>query len=186
MPQGGTIQLLPESRRKLEIKLPGEDRPVYLGLAVLILFGAVFLGLKLYTSFLSNNLNEINQKIDLLEQKRDKNFEQDVLLLNKRFSLAGNLITGHVIWSNALAKIQALTPAQSQLTTLVADTQAGKIDIKGVAANYTVVAKQIAGLLADGSITDIELNKIVSVSSGLLEYDMKLVFDRNKFLLNQK
>ena len=60
-----------------------------------------------------------------------------------------------------------------------------KIDMKGFASSYTMVAQFIASLLSEEAITDIELNKINSLSTGLLELDMKILFDKNKFLLNK-
>lgn len=184
--QGGTIQLLPETRRKLDIKIPGENRPLYLGLAVLGLVILVFAGLKVYASILTNSLVSLNNQALELEKKRDRDFEKNLLVLKKRFSSAQTLVANHIVWSNALTKIQSLTPPQSQMDTFFADTQATKIELKGRAPSYTVVAQQIASFLSDGAITDIDLNKVTSLSTGLLEYEMKIIFDKDKLLLNKE
>ncbi len=186
MNQGGTIQLLPETRRKLDIKIPGENRPLYWGLCFLGLMLLIFIGLKTYASILTNDLTDLNSQALELEKKRDRDFEKNLLVLKKRFSSAEALIGNHIVWSNALAKIQSLTPPQSQMDTLFADTQATKMELKGRASNYTVIAQQIASFLSDEAITDIDLNKVTSLSTGLLEYEMKIIFDKNKLLLNKE
>jgi len=186
MPEGGLIQLLPETRRKLEIKLPGENRPVYLAMGFLVLVFLVFGGLKIYSSSLKDNLTSLDQEATALETKRDRAFESELLVLNKRFALSSGLINEHIVWSGALSKLQNLMPKQSQMDTFFADTQAGKIELKGKAISYTVIAQQIASFLTDESVVDIDLNKINSLSSGMLEYDMKIVFDKNKFLVFKK
>ncbi|MBI2676791.1 MAG: hypothetical protein HYX21_02490 [Candidatus Yanofskybacteria bacterium] len=186
MPEQGLIQLLPETRRKLEIKLPGENRPVYLATGFLVLVFLVFGGLKIYSSSLKNNLKSLDQEAVALETSRDRAFESELLVLNKRFALSSGLINEHIIWSGALSKLQNLMPKQSQMDTFFADSQAGKIELKGRAVSYTVIAQQIASFLTDEAVADIELNKINSLSSGVLEYDMKIVFDKNKFLVFKK
>ena len=125
---GGTIQLLPETRRKVDIKMPGENKPLYWGMAILSLVIVLFAGLKAYSSILSKNLADLNDTALALEQKRDRNFEKELLVLDQRFSAASGLISNHIVWSNALTKIQKLAPFQIQIDPLYADTQAGKID----------------------------------------------------------
>lgn len=183
---GGTIQLLPETRRRVDIKIPGENRPVYFGLAFLVLVAIIFAGLKLYSGILTNNLKDLNTKALALEEKRDRVFEKELLILDQRFLSASGLISNHIVWSNALAKIQNLTPPQVRIEIFSADTQKSKIDLKGFASSYTVIAQFIASLLSEEAITDIELNKVNSLSIGLLEFDMKIVFNKNKFLLQKE
>ncbi|MBI2057694.1 MAG: hypothetical protein HYT63_01790 [Candidatus Yanofskybacteria bacterium] len=186
MSEGGLIQLLPETRRKLEIKLPGENHPVYLAVGFLVLVALLFGGLKVYSSILKNNLTTLDEEGTALEKSRDRAFESELLVLNKRFALSSGLIDGHIIWSEALVKLQNLMPKQSQMDTFFADTQARKIELKGRASSYTVIAQQIASFLSEEAVLDIDLNKVNSLSSGMLEYDMKIIFDKNKFLLFKK
>ena len=182
---GGTIQLLPETRRKVEISLPGENKPLYWGLGFLALVVLLFAGFKIYVLILNKKLVDLNDQALALEATRDRVFEKELLILDKRFLTAASLVDSHIVWSNALTKIQSLTPLQIQIDTLFADTQAGKIDMKGFASSYTMIAQFIASLLSEEAVTDIELNKINSLSTGLLELDMKILFDKDKFVLNK-
>ena len=185
MPDQGGISLLPEARRRLEITVPGENRPFYYGGAVLLLVVLIFAGLKFYTSYLTSSLTEIENEVALIESQRNREFEQEVLRLNKQFSLVGNILKGHLIWSNVISSVQSRTPPQIQIRTLLGDTTEAKLDISGRALNYTTVAKQIAALLSYESVTDVVLDKVSVFSSGFLEYNMRLYFDKDKFLLNQ-
>lgn len=185
MPDQGGISLLPESRRRLEITVPGENRPLYHGGAVLLLVILIFAGLKFYTSYLTSGLAEIEGEFNLIENQRDRQFEQEVLKLNKQFSLVGNTLKGHLIWSNVLSSVQSRIPSQIQIRSLLGDTNEAKLEISGRALNYTTVAKQIAALLSYESVTDVTLDKVSVFSSGVLEYNMRVRFDKNKFLLNE-
>ena len=184
--QGGTISLLPESRRKLEIKIPGEKRPIYYGASVVLLVLLIFGGLKLFSSALTGKLSEIENAISLSEGQRDKKFEQEALVLKKQFSLAGNILTKHLIWSNALTVVQNLTPPQVQIETFLGDAHEARLDIKGRSVNYTTIAKQIAALLSNEAVLDVSLDKVATFSSGVLEYNMRIFFNKDKFLLNKK
>src|SRR3989344_6441513 len=186
MEQGGTISLLPESRRKLDISIPGENRPFYYGGAVLLLVLLIFGALKLYTSSLTGRLAEMENEINAIETQRDTKFEKEALLLNKQFSLVGDLLQKHLIWSNVLIGLQNLTEPQSQLKSVLGDATEGKMEITGSAATFTTVAKQIAALLSHEGVVDVSLNKVSTFSGGVLEYSVKVIFDKNKFLLNKE
>lgn len=176
--------MLPESRRKLEIKVPGENRAVYFGLSVVFVVILLFSGIKFYTSYLNNKLSEIDNELNLTENQRDKEFEKEVLVLNKQFALMGDILSKHFIWSNVVAKVQSRIPSQIQFKNLLGDAREHKMEISGRAVNYTTIAKQIAALLSDESVIDVSLDKVSSFSTGILEYNLRIFFD-DTFLLNK-
>lgn len=185
MEQGGTISLLPESRRRLEINVPGENRPLYFGGAVILLALLIFGGLKLYHSSLANKMTGIENEINAGDAKRDKKFEKEVILLNKQFSLVGNLLQDHSVWSNVLITLQSLTPSQIQFKTVFGDITENKVEMVGRAPSLTIIAKQIAALLSKEEILDVALDKVATYSTGVLEYNLRILFDKNKLLLNK-
>jgi hypothetical protein len=179
-----TIQLLSGSRRKLEVAVPGENNPVYFGLAFLVLIGATYFGVHYYLNHLQSRAETLDGEIVSLEKKRDKKFEQEALVWSKRLSLAGDLSKNHLIWSKALRHIEEATPSSVQFSNLQASLQDDRIEITSTAPSYTMIAKSIAAVLADTVFLDADLNKISSLPSGLLEYSLRIRFDRNKLLLN--
>jgi len=184
MDQGG-ISLLPESRRRIEISIPGENRAIYFGIGVVLMVFLLFAGVKIYTAYLNNKLSEIENEINLIEGQRNKEFEREALVLNQQFALVGNLLNKHLIWSNVLARVQGRIPSQVQFQTLLGDASESKIEIKGWAVNYTTIAKQIAALLSDETVADISLDKVSTFPTGVLEYNIKILFDKDKFLLSK-
>lgn len=183
--QGGTISLLPESRRKLEIKVPGENQPIYYGLGIVLVVILFFAGMKFYTVSLTSQLADIENEINTVETQRDKKFEQELLVLSKQFSLAGNLLLNHLIWSNVLINLQNLTSPQTQLKTIFGNTNDSKLEISGRAANYTTIAKQMAALFSNEAVIDISLDKISTFSTGVLEYNLRVFFNKTNFLLDK-
>ncbi|MDO8495178.1 MAG: PilN domain-containing protein [bacterium] len=178
------IQLLSGSRRKLEVAVPGENKPIYFGLAFVAVVVAIYFAVFFYLGNLQSQVETLDNEITALENKRDKKFEQEALVLSKRLSLAGDLTKNHLIWSAAFDRIEAITPPSVQFTNLQAILQETRIEIQGTAPSYTVIAKSIAALLADPVFLDVDVNKVSSLPSGLLEYSMRIAFDKNKFLLN--
>ena len=177
---------MPESRRKLDISIPGENRPIYMGAAVILIALLLFAVLHFYSASLNGRLTEIENEFNTVESQRDKKFEKEAILLNKQFALIGNLLQNHLIWSNVFISVQNLTSPQTQLKTIVGDVSESKLEIVGRAANFTTIAKQMAALLSNEAVADISLDKASSFSTGILEYSMRIFIDKNKFLLTKE
>lgn len=180
----GVVQLLSGSRRRLDVSVPGENRPIFAGVVFLVLAALSFGGLSFYLSNLRDRLSALDSEFNLQEDKRDQKKELEILTWNKKLSLAGDLIGNHIVWSRAMQKIHDLTPPQVQFSSFRAELQEGKIEIESAAPSYTVIAKAIAALSGDPVFTDVSLNKISGLSSGLLEYDLRVDFAKDKLLLN--
>src|SRR3989338_1887467 len=168
MPNQNGLQLLPETIRKIEVKVPGENRLVYAGITVLVLVLIVTGGLYFYKNG--------------LEEQRDKNAEGNLLTLSKQLSLISNLLDSHIVWSKALGKVEGLLQPQVQFLSFSAAISDNRFEFKALATNYTVVARQIAAFVSDDSIKDIELTNVHVLTSGKLEFSIKLEFDKTKFL----
>lgn len=186
MPDQRGIQLLPETRRKIEVKVPGENRWVYAGVAALVLVFSIAAGLAYYRGNMENKVAELDADLTNLEKQRDKKVEVNLLTLNQQLSMTTKLLNDHVFWSKALAKIEALTQPQVQFSTFNARTEEGKFDIKAFALNYTVLARQIAAYVSDDSIKDINLGNVHVLTNGRLEFTIGITFDKNKFIKEQQ
>ena len=182
MPNQGGLQLLPETRKKIELKTPGENRLLTIGG---VLFAIIFIlsgGLYFYKNFLENKLTAFDAEIVALEQQRNRQAEENILVFNKQISMLSNLLSEHTYWTTAFSKIESLTQNQVQFSAISASLASNRIDFRATAANYTTVARQIASFVSDESITDVALNKISTLTNGRLEFNMQLTFDRSKFL----
>lgn len=103
--------------------------------------------------------------------------------LHRQLSVVSPLLSSHFFWSDAFTTIQNITQPQFQFQSMNADALSKKITIVGVAANYTTVARQLAALYTLESITDVNLNKVQSQSTGRVEVTMQIFFDSNKLLI---
>jgi hypothetical protein len=182
MPNQNGLQLLPETRRKIDISVPGENRLIYIGVAVLVLMFAVAGGLYFYKNNLENTKTDLDAKIANLESGRDKKAEANLLTLNKQLSLISTLLDSHVVWSKALGKIENLLQPQVQFLLFAAAVSDDRFEFKALATNYTVVARQIAAFVSDDSIKDVSLTNVHVLTSGKLEFSIKIEFDKTKFI----
>lgn len=176
------LQLLPETRRRIDLNVPGENRFLYTGITVLVLMFFMVGGLYLYKKTLEDKKTKLNDEIIAMEKDRDKKVENNLLTLDKQLSLISTLFNSHITWSKALNKVEKLLQPQVQFLSFSADVSDNKFEFKALATNYTVIAKQIATFVSDDSIKDLSLNNVHVLTSGKLEFSIKLEFDKNKFL----
>ncbi len=182
MPDQNGLQLLPETRRRIEIKIPGENRLIYTGITLLVLMVVMIGGLYYYKGTQETKRTDLDTKISALEKDRDKKVETNLLTLNKQLSLISTLLDSHVVWSKALSKIENLLQPQVQFLSFSAAVLDNRFEFKALATNYTVVARQIAAFVSDDSIKDITLTNVHVLTNGKLEFSIKLEFDKTKFL----
>lgn len=182
MPDQNGLQLLPETRRKIELNVPGENRIIYTGITVLVLMLILTGGLYFYKSTMEDKKTGLDANIISIEEDRDKKVEQNLLTLNKQLSLISTLLDSHIVWSKALSKVESLLQPQVQFLSFSAAVSDNRFEFKALANNYTVVARQIAAFVSDDSIRDIALNNVHVLTSGKLEFSIKIEFDKIKFI----
>lgn len=176
------LQLLPETRKKIEVMVPGENRVIVIGSIILSIITMLAGWLYFYRNSLENKLSSLDAEIVALEQQRNKQAEQNILVFNKQISILSSLLNEHPYWTSGFSKIENLTQNQVQFENMTMSLTENKISFKAIAANYTTIAKQIASFLSDESIKDIALNKVNTLTNGQLEFTMQVLFDKNKFL----
>jgi hypothetical protein len=186
MPDVGGLQLLPETRKKIEVRVPGQNRPVVLSLIFALVILGLYFGLMFYNNSILSSVSQADEQLAALERSRDKKLEQKLLGLKNQLSVIAPLISSHLFWSQGLTKVQNLVQPQVQFKSINADSAAAKILFQATAASYTTIAKQIAAFYADDSITDIVLNKATSLPTGQVDFTMQLMFDQAKFLIKSK
>src|SRR3989338_374699 len=182
MADTGGLQLLPETRKKIEITTPGENRSLVIGVAVFAIVTVLAGGLYFYKNSLENKLVSLDASIVALEQQRNKQAKQNILVFNKQISILSNFLSKHYYWTVGLSKVEGLTQGQIQFDSMTAVAADNKIDFKATAPNYTTVARQIAAFISDESIRDVNLNKVSALTNGRLEFTMQILFDKSKFL----
>ena len=144
-------------------------------------------GLKVWEYQLAKQITDpatgLDKQIEDQDKLRDRTYEEQSLLLSQKLNLVGGLIDNHIIWSNALRRLQNLTPAQIQLVNLGAKVYENKMQIEGLAADYGTIARQIKSYLSEAGIVDVLVQQIKLMPTGRLQYQMFITIDKNKFLL---
>lgn len=176
------LQLLPETRRKIEVRVPGENRLIYAGITILVLMLIVVGGLYFYKNGLENTVAELDAQILNLEKDRDKKVEANLLTLSKQLSLISTLLDSHIVWSKAFGKVEGLLQPQVQFLSFAAAVSDNRFEFKALASNYTVLARQMAAFVSDDSIKDMSLTDVHVLTTGKLEFSIRLEFDKSKFL----
>lgn len=177
------IQLLAETRKRIDIKVPGENRLLGLGVGFLILVSAVYAGLKIYTNKLEGEMTSLD--IQLTAIQHDKKAEDELFALSKQTGVVEQYLKNHIFWTQALGKISNDLQPQVQLKSLSASLVKGDIDFTAQAPSYSIVARQIATFLADGGVKDAALSNAKSNNGGGVEFSVNLLFDPAQYLKKQ-
>jgi hypothetical protein len=183
MPDVGGLQLLPETRRKIEVNLPGQNKSLVWSFVFALIILAAYIGLLVYQSSLNATSTSLDNQLAAIEKGRDKATESKLINLSRQLGTINPLLAGHLIWSDAFIKVQSLTLPQMQYETLNTNIDSKKFLYKAIAANYTTVAKQIAAFYSSDAFTDVILDKVAVQPSGRVEFTLELYFNPDKFLL---
>lgn len=176
----GGLQLLPETRRKIDIYIPGQNRLLIIAGLFVALVVAVWGGLYFYNDSLSKKIQRADSDLQAIDKARNPKDEEKLLKLKDAIAAAKPVLANHVIWSEAFARIQKEILPQVQFDSLGVKLDKGEYTFKAFAASFITVAKQIAAFNADDAITDSEIGKISAGSDGKVEFTAKLNLDLNK------
>ena len=178
----GGLQLLPETRKKIDVITPGENKNLIIGSVVLAIAAVLAGAAYFYQNSLENKIASLDADIAALEQQRNKQAEQNILVFNKQLSMLSKLLNEHVYWTTAFSKIEGLTQVRVSFGNLTAILLENKVNFEAVADNYTTIARQIAAFISDESIKDVSLSRINTLTNGQLNFTMQIIFDKSKFL----
>lgn len=176
------LQLLPGTKKRLGVKTPGENRFLYLGSAI---FGATLVAmfaLNQYTDNLMSQIDELNNRIVALEEKRDKKAEADLIVTKSYIDSARDLLDNHIYWTAGLNSIVKLLQSGVRFKSFSGDTYVKSVAIKIEVKNFTILARQIAAFLTEPGITKLSMSDIKPQSSGMIETSLTLDIDTVKLL----
>ena len=185
MADKGGLQLLPENRKRIDIKIPGENNLIKLGAGLIVLILVISGGLWAYSASLASQITNDDTQLVALEQSRDKKAEQNLITLSKQVAITNQLLKSHIYWSTGLSRIEMALQGNVQFKSLSADSSDNSLRIRALADNYSTVAKQLAAFVADDSIKDVTLDNVNTLTTGRLDFNSKITFDPVKFLQTQ-
>jgi Tfp pilus assembly protein PilN len=175
------FQLLPGTKKRLGIKVPGENRFLYIGSAILGAVLVASIALTRYENGLLANIQSLSEQIEAVDRKRNLKSEENLKMLKQQIEIISGLLNDHTYWTTGLYKLSSLVKDEVQFDSL-SYTGDNKIIIKAFATNYSIIAKQVASFVNDDSIIDLDLGKITPSVDGRLEFNLVLTFDTQKFI----
>ena len=181
MSDKGGLQLLAGTKR-LEENIPGANRPVYFGVGILALTLAIYFGASLYANGISKKISDSNNQLAQIEQTRDTDNEQKLILFSKQSREVVGVLKNHIIWSRALEKLQRLISPKVQITNIAGQASKDQITVGAKTQNYVNTARQINAFLNADGIKDTVLSDIKSEPKGGITFGINLTIDPAKFL----
>lgn len=179
------LQLLPETRKKIEVHSRGENSLLAVGIVLGLLVGGIYFVAYFYHSSIVSDIQSVDNDLAALEQSRDKTAEGKLLTLYKKLKVVSPILNSHFFWSDGLIRIEKLVQPQVKFKTLTAQVSDKTISIKAEAASYSVVARQLAALLSDPDLSNVSLGKVISLPTGRVEFNVQFNFDPVKVLTRQ-
>ena len=185
MADKGGLQLLPETRKKIDIKVPGENRLIYVGIALIVIIMMLYGGLVVYSKSLETKISDSDTQLTALENQRDKKAETNLLILSKQLAITNQIVNKHIYWSAGLTRIENALQNKVQFKSFSAVLSENSFHIRALSDTYTTVARQLAAFVADDAITDVTLDGVSTLTNGNLDFNSKISFDPTKFLKNK-
>jgi len=103
----------------------------------------VFGGIKGYDFYLQKNIVKLEQEILNAQNQQNVDMIQKVTYLDKSISTVKDLLKNHIYSSLFFEKLEKLTLPQVQWIGFTLNAQEGTADLRGKAASYSYLAKQI-------------------------------------------
>ena len=156
---------------------------VILSFVALALGLAVFGALKIYDYYyLQKDINNLENEIMNIENQQNPETIQKVTELDKAIENVKNLTNDHIFSSLFFKKIESLTLTDVKWSGYSINTVEGTADLKGQAASYSILAKQIVNF--QDAKFEINVSGISLTSDGV-NFSAQIKFDP-KILLNNK
>lgn len=180
MLENGEFRLIPQTKKKIETKTPGQNKLLILSSLFLVLIIGLTGGLVFYRRGVIKKLKAIDDELIAIEKSRDKATEEKLIKFKDEIAVTRELLTNHVNWSEAFSRIQSLILPQVQFDSLSVKLDKGEYVFKAFADSYATIARQIAAFYSDGTIVDVNVGKVSTLPGGRIEFFTQLNLDLSK------
>ncbi len=160
-----------------------------LGIVLVVLSLAVYGGLVFYNKSLKQDLIPLKDRVEELNQQRDKQFEERVKTLDNSLKDLKIILENHIYWSNLFSIISQLTVPQVSFSTLNSNTKSKdnyvSISVAGKTTGYTYLAKQIRSFEQSQLISNVKVGGISLGTAGGIEFLMTINFKEDILTQNE-
>ncbi len=188
MSDKGGLQLLPENRRKIDVKVPGQNRLIGIGMGFLIVVILIYGGLILYGKSIDKKIESADKQLaEIATQASAKKDSMEALnIISKQMAITEQIINNHTFWSIAFSKIEDRLAGAVQFKSLSAQAADATLNIRASTDTYATIARQLAAFTGTDGVTDVSLDGVNTLTTGKLDFNTKLTFNKEKFLKQNK
>lgn len=172
------VEITPQ---KSKLVLPGWRWPLWLSLALFFLSAGVFMFLKIYLAQIQAEIISINNQIKTEAGKVSIDDENTAIRLSDSLAALSGIVSNHSYFSGVFDLVGSLTHSRAVFIKFDADRDKGVVNLKGLAQNYTVLAKQMVALRENNYVKSLEVKGINFGNTGL-EFELTLGVDPKMFI----
>lgn len=183
MADSGGLQLIPQKKRTVEIRRPGENRLLYIGGAILLVFGGIGFAMSQYRGSVESGITEVTAQIEQVaaESRALREDKQKLRILASQLSTATTLVENHIFWTKGLQRVENRLRGDIQITALNANIQDKQLDIRAKSRSFTAIARQISSFYQDNAVLDVSLSRSSANTDGTIEFSMFVKFNEFTF-----
>ena len=139
--------LSPSSARKIDVKVPGENRLLYSGVAIFVLILIAIGGLYFYKGLMKRNISTMENSLNSAKERFEPAKIVQLQVLDKRLNASNEILSKHIAISPIFETFQSITLKNISYTKFnygVDENNNGGIIIKmsGIAKGYESIALQ--------------------------------------------
>lgn len=167
--------------KKMEFKdLPlvrgGETALFFVSFGIFILAAALSGGLFLYNRVFNEQIKVAEEDLESRRSEFSDTTVNQLISLDKRLSSIRILISQHIFPSNVLALIEKTTHPRVSFSAFLYSADSRKIDLRGEAASYSILARQIGLFESSPNIDRVEFGGLSLGERGLVNFKMSIIF----------
>ncbi len=150
------------------------NKRVIICLALILIALVAFGGLKIYNFYIQRNIDDLKIEIKQLQGEQDIELVKKINEMEKSIGIVTDLKKNHIFSSLFFETLERVTIAEVQWRGMNLDTLQGRATLKGKAASYSFLAKQIVSFKEQGF--QIDVSGITSTNNGV-EFSAIIKFD---------
>ena len=174
------VEITPQ-KLKISAVLPTWRWPLWVSVILLFLSVGGFISLKVYLAEIQKNIINIGNEIKMEAAKVSVDDETAIGGLNDSLNTFKDMVKNHAYFSDIFNLIGSLAHSRVVFTKVDIDREKNLIQLKGVAQNYTSLAKQMVAFRENKDIKGLDV-KGISFSTSGLDFELQMTVDPQLFV----
>ncbi|GAI36884.1 unnamed protein product [marine sediment metagenome] len=153
----------------------------YSSLALLIILGGVYLGMRIKVSSLKSQIEETKVNVVRIKTEGDKETERQVLGYQKKIKDFSELFSEHKIVSSFLEFLRNSTHLKVSFSDLSLNTKTANVLLGGETEDFKTLGEQILYLKGSEFIKGLDLSNLSLGKEGEVQFNIRLFLDPKIF-----